>query len=130
MSAQKEVQHLDVAEVSLNLMVGLTSNHTMKLRWRKAEQEVVVLIDCGATHNFISNKVIEKLGLPLSNTSHYGVIMESGVSVRGKGMCKGIHLSLPGMEVIEDFLPLDLSNSNVILGMQWLSSMDNVMRVN
>lgn len=53
MSAQREEPHLDVAEVSLNLVVGLTSPHTKKIKGVIDEKEVVVLIDFGATHNFI-----------------------------------------------------------------------------
>lgn len=51
---------------------------------------MVVLIDCRATHNFISNKVVEKLNLPFSATGNYGLVMGTGISVRGKGTCKRV----------------------------------------
>lgn len=57
-----------VAEVSINSVVGLTSPQTMKLRGRIGETKVVVLIDSGTTHNFLSEKVIEQLGLRASST--------------------------------------------------------------
>lgn len=50
--------HLDVVEVSLNLIVDFTPYHTMKLKGDIQGQSVVVLIDSGATYNFISNQVI------------------------------------------------------------------------
>ncbi|GKD06305.1 ankyrin repeat-containing protein, partial [Tanacetum coccineum] len=46
--------HLDVIEVSLNSVMGFTSNHTMKLRRIIGDMIVVVLIDSRATHNFMS----------------------------------------------------------------------------
>nr|GFC94999.1 putative mitochondrial protein [Tanacetum cinerariifolium] len=49
--------HFDMVEVSLNSVMGFTLNHTMKLRGKIGEREVAVLIDCGATHNFISSKI-------------------------------------------------------------------------
>lgn len=72
---------MEVAEASLNSVVGLTSPHTMKVKGVTEGQDVVMLIDCGATHNFISHQVIDKLDLPLSNTDGYGVIMGTSLLV-------------------------------------------------
>lgn len=46
--------------------------------------------------------------------------MGIGAAIKGKGICKGVVLSLKELVVVEDFLPLDLSGVDVILGMQWL----------
>ena len=48
--------HLDVVEVSLNFVVGFTTNHTMKLRGFIGDVAVVILIDSGATHNFCQHE--------------------------------------------------------------------------
>ena len=53
--------------------------------------------------------------------------MGTGHSVHGQGVCKGVCLVLPGMEVVDDFLPLELGSSNVILGMQWLHTLGTTM---
>lgn len=41
------------------------SVRTMKLEGNLRGANILVLIDSGATHNFISPKVVEALGLPL-----------------------------------------------------------------
>ncbi|KAA0065750.1 peroxidase 64 [Cucumis melo var. makuwa] len=58
----------------------------MKLRGRIKEKEVVILIDYGATHNFISEKLVNELQLATKGTSHYGVILGSGTAIKGKGV--------------------------------------------
>lgn len=50
-------------------------------------------------------------------TVGYGVIMGIGLSVKGMGVCKGVVLSFPEVQVIEDFLPLELGSSDAVLGM-------------
>ena len=39
------------------------------------EKVVVILIDCGATHNFIYEKLVIELNLPIKVTTNYGVIL-------------------------------------------------------
>lgn len=113
----------EAVELSINSVVGLTSPHTMKVKGRIGEQEVVVLVDCGATHNFISVELVQKLEIPRTETSGYGVIMGTGLAVQGAGICKVVVLKLQNLEIVDDFLPLELGSSDVILGMKWLSSL-------
>lgn len=46
-----------IVELSINFVVGLSNLGTMKVKRRIKGKEVIVLIDCGATHNFISKKM-------------------------------------------------------------------------
>ena len=101
----------------------------MKLRGRVDSQEVVVLIDCGDSHNFISTDFVEKLVIPSVGTHSFGALMGTGLSVKGVDLCQGVKLQLQNIEVEVDFLPLKLGRANVILGMQWLETLGG-MRVN
>ena len=112
----------EIVELSINSMVRMLTPKTVKMKGKNAQQEVVTLIDCRATHNFIPTKLIQKLGLPVETTSAYGVLMGTSLTIRGEGVCKSIPLILQNIEIVEDFLPLDLGNADVILGMQWLES--------
>ncbi|KAL2469553.1 Ty3-gypsy retrotransposon protein [Abeliophyllum distichum] len=74
----------EVVELSLNSVVGLTPPRTMKVKGKIAAQEVVILIDCGASHNFISTELVQKLGLPRTATNGYGVIMGTRIGSAGR----------------------------------------------
>nr|GEV04413.1 Ty3/gypsy retrotransposon protein [Tanacetum cinerariifolium] len=52
--------HLDMVEVSLNSVMGFTSPHTMKIQGIIGDEDMVVLIDSGATHKFLSKRVMIK----------------------------------------------------------------------
>nr|GEV45210.1 ribonuclease H-like domain-containing protein [Tanacetum cinerariifolium] len=67
--------HLDMVEVSLDSIMRFTPNRMMKLRGKIGDQEVAVLIDCGATHNFISSKIVEELGLAVSDSRAFNVTL-------------------------------------------------------
>ncbi|KAI0492631.1 hypothetical protein KFK09_026907 [Dendrobium nobile] len=118
-----------MVEVSLNSIAGLTSHSTMKLEGEIAGYKMMVLIDSGATHNFIACRLVERVGLPVTQGRGVGVILGTGKKERCSGQCKGVTLTLQGEETVQDFLLLDLGSTDVILGMQWLQFLGE-MKVN
>lgn len=44
----------NTVELSMNSVVGLSNSSMMKVRGEVLNHGVVVLIDCGATHNFMA----------------------------------------------------------------------------
>lgn len=118
--------------VAFNTLVAFTTE-TQKLKGAIQGREVVVMIDCGATHNFISQHVANDLKLHCIETSSYGVIMGLGTPVKGTGMCRGVVLNLPKITTKDDFLPLELGSfdgkDDGVLGIQWLKRMRK-MKVN
>ncbi|XP_074337653.1 uncharacterized protein LOC141674849 [Apium graveolens] len=114
-------------EISLNSVVGITNPKTLKLRGEVLGKDVVVMVDPGATHNFISTNTVKKLGLSVVKTGKFGVSLGNGEMAGGEGECKGVMVHLPTITVVEDFLPLDLGNSDVILGVAWLEKLGTVI---
>ena len=94
----------EAVELSLNSMVEISTTRTMKLRGVIRAQEVVVLIDCGASYNLISIDLVENLGIPCVGAHGFGVLMGIGLSDKGEVICKGVVLRLQNIDVVEDFL--------------------------
>ncbi|KAL4030271.1 hypothetical protein IC575_008507 [Cucumis melo] len=110
-------------KLSINSVVGLNDPGIMKVRGSLQGKEVVILTDCGATHNFVFEKLVTSLQLPIKETAHYGVILEFGTAIQGKGVCESVEVQMKNWTVKEDFLPLELGGVDVILGMRWLYSL-------
>ena len=69
------------ATLSLNSLVGISSTHTMKLVRHIAQKPITVLIDSRATHNFISMETVSAVGIPITATNCYGVLLGTGGKV-------------------------------------------------
>ena len=65
---------------------------------------------------FISSVSINHLEMSLDETEGHGLLLGIEVLIKGEGVC----LSLQGVNILENFLLLDLNGSGLILGMQWL----------
>ena len=70
-------------ELSLNTLVGITKPRTMKVQGYLGAREVVVLIDSGASHNFILWNVAQALKMSVTTTEGYGFMMGTGQSISG-----------------------------------------------
>lgn len=86
--------HLEAIEVSLKFVSGLIPLRTMKVHVNIQGVLVVVLIDSGATHSFLSNRVIEILGLTVIDTGSVRVVLDNGRKDKTQGTCKAVTLEL------------------------------------
>ncbi|GKD35000.1 putative mitochondrial protein, partial [Tanacetum coccineum] len=118
--------HLDMVEVSLNFVLGFTLPRTMKLRGNIHGVDVVVLVDYGATHNFIAQRLLDQLGLEVTGSEIVGVILGNGKVEKSQGIYKGVLVTFPEMRIIEDFFPFELGSTDVILGIKWLETLEDI----
>lgn len=84
------------AEISLNSVMGLTSPKTFKMKGTINGKEVVVMVDPGATHNFLSKETIGRTGVKVSPSTAFSVSLGTGDEVKGSGICLGFVWDLFG----------------------------------
>lgn len=84
---------------------------------------VHVLFDSGASHSFISTSCVKSLGLrcePLETTLR--VASPLGGSIRVGLICRGCKLEVSGLHLSCDLRVMNMSDFDIILGMDWLSA--------
>ena len=82
-----------------------------------------VLFDSGVSHSFIAASVVIELGLevkaleePLYVSSPLGIMARIGM------ICRGCELEISGILLTVDLRIIDMSEFDVILGMDWLTA--------
>lgn len=56
---------------------------------------------------------------------HLNILLGIGVIVQGHGVCRGISFTIQGWTFVTNFIILDLGQVDVILGVQWLSTLED-----
>ena len=69
----------------------------MKLRGKIGEIPLLFLVDSGATHNFISQKLVEALGWQWDETKHMRILMGDGHQSVTQGVCRGLKVHFGAM---------------------------------
>lgn len=83
----------------------------------------MVLIDSGASCNFIATRLVEELGLTVSPTQDFGVAIGDGRVLSSSGKCENVQLNIQGVAICEEFLMFDLGATDMMLGYTWLAKL-------
>ncbi|XP_058760196.1 uncharacterized protein LOC131633499 [Vicia villosa] len=86
-------------------------------------QPLFVLVDCGATHSFISYHCVQRLGFETSCLANPMVISSATDDVvEAREICKECSITFNGRRFLIDLIFLPLKKIDVVLGMDWLSA--------
>ena len=82
-----------------------------------------VLFDSGASHSFITTSVVIELGLEVETLEDPLYVSSSlGIRVRIRMICRGCELEISETLLTVDLRIMDMSEFDVILGMDWLTA--------
>ena len=82
-----------------------------------------VLFDSSASHSFIAASVVIELGLEVETLEEpLYVSSPLGIRARIRMICRGCELEISGTLLIVDLRIMDMSEFDVILGMDWLTA--------
>ncbi|WVZ15409.1 hypothetical protein V8G54_012975 [Vigna mungo] len=123
--APSEKEEGDEVNLQLNVssIAGMTSKNSLKLWGTIKGNKVIVMVDSGASHNFLSPRVVGELGIQIEETRGYFVEVGNGQRLGSQGVCRNVELQLPTLMVKQDFYLFELVGVDVILGYEWLKSL-------
>jgi hypothetical protein len=112
---------------SMGVLCAIGEYRTMKIEGVIENVNVLVLIDSGASHNFISPSIATALGLTVTSSNTRSIRLGDGHKILSQGTCEQVKMKLGPIEVIIDALVLELGGLDVVLGMSWLSTLGKVV---
>lgn len=81
-------------ELPLFSIGGFSPPQTMKLLGKIASAEVVVMIESGARHNFVSRALVDKVGMKVDELVKFGVFLGDRCKVACQGVCSHLGINL------------------------------------
>jgi hypothetical protein len=82
---------------------------------------IKILFDSGATHSFISEKLIGKMGLVGCHTNPAYKIITPGGKISSSALIRGVRLGLGSKIFPTSLIAISLEGMDVILGMDWMT---------
>jgi hypothetical protein len=84
---------------------------------------MTTLVDGGATHNFIDASLVARRGLRIEEFEGFHVAVADGYTMTCLDMIPNPEVKLGNYTLTDTFSVVDLSDTDVVLGVQWLYSL-------
>lgn len=113
----------------LDLKTATDERALLKLEGKIQDQKATLLVDCGASGNFISKDFISQAKIPsriLNNRSHE-VRLADGTPVKTTGTVEDVSVQVGSFTDKMSFEVLKLNSYDAIIGMPWLSKHNPVI---
>ncbi|KAH9724161.1 hypothetical protein KPL70_007389 [Citrus sinensis] len=114
-------------EVSIHALIGWSSPRTMRVAASIKSQPIMVLIDSGSPHYFLSEKVASTLRLPVVPTKSFTVRVANGERLMCQGRYEKVPIDLQGISFSLTFYSLPLAGLDMVLGIQWFEMLGSVV---
>jgi hypothetical protein len=108
-------------KVTIASISGVPKFNPFKMRGVLQGQKISVLIDGGASHNFIDSTLLKRRHIPTIEFEGFCVEVAGGRTMPCDNYIPGMKLTLGRHDLAQYFYVMDLRDTNIILGFLWLS---------
>ncbi|XP_022041343.1 uncharacterized protein LOC110943921 [Helianthus annuus] len=114
-------------QISLNALMGIPSYSTMQVVGTVGTKQLYILLDSGSTHNLMSSALAQKLRCLVKQINNVQVTVADGNKVECVNVCKDFQWVMQGNWFTTDMLVIDLNNYDIVLGIQWLETLNDII---
>lgn len=100
----------------------LAKSRTIKLEGELIGYSIFLLVESGATHNFIARELLSSLNMEVTPTDLFNVGLANGSKCSSQGICHVVCVKVGSYTVVVDACLLDLGGVDIILGRAWLET--------
>jgi hypothetical protein len=110
-------------KITIASMSGILKFNTFGIKGVVQGQRETVLIDGGVSHNFIDIAMVERRHLPTVEFEGFLVEVAGGRTIACDRYIPQMNLTLGRYTLTQDFYVVNIPDTNIILGVQWLSTL-------
>ncbi|RWV89931.1 hypothetical protein GW17_00047901 [Ensete ventricosum] len=114
------------ATYAVHVLAGYSNPQMIKVGGFLKQQLITIVIDMGNTNNFLNSKVAAHLELQIECCNKFDVKVADGRIFNCDQRCPRVKLLLQDQEVVADFFLLPIDDYEVILGIEWLTTLGDI----
>jgi hypothetical protein len=112
---------------SLHAIAGVRLTDTMQIDINLVGNAFIALLDSGSTHNFISESVAQRTGLPLQHRPRLTATVANGDRVSCVGVIRQAAITIHSDNFLVDLFVMPLAGYDMVLDTQWLATLGPIL---
>jgi len=118
----EDALHEEFCQLSLNAITSSESTNCIKLKTRVKDKVMLILIDSGSTHSFISSQFVTMAQLPTIPIQPKKVKLANGEWIVTDQHLSNLQWYCQGYTLSSDMVVLDMHPYDAILALDWLQA--------
>jgi hypothetical protein len=110
-------------KITISSMIGIPKFNTFRIKGVVQGKQATMLIYGGASHNFIDIAMVERRHLPTVEFEGFLVEVAGGRTIACDRYIPQMNLNLGRYTLTQDFYVVNILDTNIILGVQWLRTL-------
>jgi len=110
----------DFCQLSLNALSSADNDNSIKLRTLVKNKVMLLLLDSGSSHSFISSSFVAMANLPTIPVTTTTVKLANGQQLNAQAKVLNLQWYIQGHTLHSDMLVIDMGPYDAILGFDWL----------
>jgi hypothetical protein len=119
---QEETVPEACCHISVAALAGSEAPKNMRIRATVGDQIMILLVDSGSSHTFVSKAFTERANCTLSEAKAVSVKVANDQLMQSRAQVLGLQWTYEGHTFSDDMRLLDIGAYDAILGMDWLDS--------
>ena len=107
-------------------MRGVPKYLTLRVQGSIMNHRVSVLIENGATHNFIDVHLVQRRAIPTDTFEGFSVLAPGDRTMQCMHYVPSLSVTMGTYTSVDYFFVVDIPDTNIIFGVQWLITLGKV----
>jgi hypothetical protein len=107
--------------------LGSERPQSIQLKGAVGGVPVVILVDSGATHNFVDKRLVQKMSWAVDNSTSMSIKLGDGTKAQSIGVCPDLNIEVGEVQLAIRAHLFDLGGVDIVLGVDWLRTLGDII---
>ena len=104
----------------IDVLSGVPQFHTLRLKGVLQGKKITVLVDGGATHNFIDSTLVERIKIHIEPFEGFNVVILGNHTMECNRWIPNLQVNINDYTMKDNFYVVYVEDTNMVFGSQWL----------